>query len=577
MGEQAGDLTVIRGARVYDGTGTEGITQDVAIKDGLFHAIGEKLEIKGDKEIDANGLWLTPGFVDIHTHYDAEIEADPGLKESVRHGVTTVVMGNCSLSLALGGKEALIDIFSRVENLSKKVLSKWLEKGISWTTPKQYYQHLDSLPLGPNVASFLGHSNLRIHAMGPKRSLMRVRPTEKEMQIMRSHLEEALEEGYLGLSIDMLPWHRMEGRKYGGVSIPSQRARHREYADLASICREKGAILQATPNANEKQSVVYLMFMSAGLFRRPLKLTALAALDFASNRMFPVLTRVVSFVTNRLLAGNFRFQALSGPFEVWCDGFRTPVFEEFEAGERLMTEDRLERRRALLSSPKFREKFRKQWVSPFNRSFHRDLAKMWVTEAPDSSFVGKSFKEIASMKKKEPIECFLDLLLEYDDKIRWHTVLANDRPSVLRKILKAPYNIPGFSDAGAHNRNMAFQHAHLRLIKDAMEHDDGLSVPEAISSVTGKVGAWLGLDCGTVKVGKKADLCLLDPEKLKTDLSRPKEVNDPLLEGEMRMVVESGGVVNKVFVSGREVFDKGAFAGFYGKEKVGALLRASRR
>src|SRR5262249_2819037 len=144
-----------------------------AIDAGRVQAVGPRLPQTGRREVDAAGAWVMPGMLDIHTHYDAEIEAMPGLEESVRHGVTTVVMGNCSLSAALGTKKDILDLFCRVESLPREVLSKWLgdHAELPWRNVREYYDHLEKVPMGPNVASFIGHSNVRAHVMGMDRSL----------------------------------------------------------------------------------------------------------------------------------------------------------------------------------------------------------------------------------------------------------------------------------------------------------------------------------------------------------------------------------------------------------------------
>src|SRR6202040_2959025 len=142
------------------GAGSPARWADVAIRDGKVEAIGAGLPQRAAREVDAANCWVMPGMLDIHTHYDAEIEAMPGLDESVRHGVTTVVMGNCSLSAALGTKKDILDVFSRVESLPRDVLSKWLGDEIKWQGVREYYPHLDRLPIGPNVASLLGHSDV---------------------------------------------------------------------------------------------------------------------------------------------------------------------------------------------------------------------------------------------------------------------------------------------------------------------------------------------------------------------------------------------------------------------------------
>jgi N-acyl-D-aspartate/D-glutamate deacylase len=204
--------TIIRNGLYFDGTGAKGVQKDVVIKNHKIDAVLDKAPaIEGAKEIDANGQWVMPGLLDIHAHYDAELEVMPALEESVRHGVTTVIIGNCSLSAALGKDKEIVDLFARVENIPAKVLSDWIVGNVKWNTVKEYYEHLDTVPVGPNIASFLGHSNLRMAVMGLDRSFMEKNATEEELQKMEKIIEEAMDAGFLGVSIDMLPFHRWAG------------------------------------------------------------------------------------------------------------------------------------------------------------------------------------------------------------------------------------------------------------------------------------------------------------------------------------------------------------------------------
>ena len=161
------NTTVIRNGLYFDGLGNKGVQRDVVIRNGKIDAVTEKAPfIEGAKEVDATGKWVCPGFLDIHAHYDAELEVLPSLDESVRHGVTTVVIGNCSLSAALGKDKDIVDLFCRVENIPAKVLSEWIIGNVKWSNAREYYEHLDTVPVGPNIASFIGHSNVRMDAMG---------------------------------------------------------------------------------------------------------------------------------------------------------------------------------------------------------------------------------------------------------------------------------------------------------------------------------------------------------------------------------------------------------------------------
>src|SRR3989442_11781543 len=160
---------LIRDGLVFDGLGAPPTRADVAIRDGRVLAVAPGIDAPAAERIDARGRWVVPGFVDIHTHYDLEVEIAPALAESVRHGVTAVVMGNCSLSLTVGEPEMLADIFLRVESLPHVLVRKWLRQAVGWATPAEYLAHLSRLPLGPSVAPMLGHSALRAHVMGLRR------------------------------------------------------------------------------------------------------------------------------------------------------------------------------------------------------------------------------------------------------------------------------------------------------------------------------------------------------------------------------------------------------------------------
>lgn len=563
---------VIRNGKVYDGLGNAPKQADVAISGGKVTEIAPRIDGQAAQEVDATGKWVTPGFLDIHTHYDAEIEAMPGLEESIRHGVTTVIMGNCSLSAAMGSEEDLLDIFCRVENLPKELLAEWLGGKISWRTLAEYYDHLESLPMGPNVASFLGHSNLRFSVMGLERSLTCHKPTDEELGKMKKHVHEAVDAGYLGLSIDLLPWHRMANEPHKGISIPSQQARPAEYRALANVLRERDAVLQATPNALQKQTIMLLFELSAGRFRKPLRTTIVAALDAKTNRKVHRLATVGATLVNTVLGGNLRFQALAEPFLMFGDGPIIPFFEELPSGSRLITATEAERR-ALLRDKSFREDFRKDWLADDEKLFHCNLDDMKIVACPDGSIVGKTFGEVARDRKVDAVECLLDLLAEHDVAIRWASEAANDRPTARKYLLGHKYTLPGFNDSGAHNRNMAFQDGALQMLRQAVEDPNWISIERAVQRLTSEPAEWLGLKgVGTIARGQQADIAVIDPSKLTSNLGAPVEHTDDRI-GHMRVVKRSDGVVSQVVVNGKMAYTDGAFADTLGKEKYGKLLR----
>ena len=151
---------VIANGLFFDGHGSPPRVRHLGIRDGRVTAISESPLPTGPdtRVIDATGRWVMPGFIDLHTHYDAEVELAPSLSESVRHGITSVMVGSCSLSLAVGTPEDLADQFCRVEAIPYDTVRSLLERKKDWETLGEYFTHLDRLPLGPNVGSFVGHS-----------------------------------------------------------------------------------------------------------------------------------------------------------------------------------------------------------------------------------------------------------------------------------------------------------------------------------------------------------------------------------------------------------------------------------
>ena len=164
---------IIEGADFFDGQGSPPRRQNLAIADGKVARIQEAPFPDGcsRERIDASGQWLMPGFIDFHTHYDAEVELAPGLSESVRHGITTVFMGSCSLGASLGEPEDIADIFCRVEGVPRNIMLPMLQSRKDWSSFAEYFDHLNSLSLGPNVSCFVPHSNLRMSVMGFERSV----------------------------------------------------------------------------------------------------------------------------------------------------------------------------------------------------------------------------------------------------------------------------------------------------------------------------------------------------------------------------------------------------------------------
>ncbi len=195
--------SIIRDGRWFDGTGAPSAVRNLGIRDGRIETVSaEPLDETGCGTIvDAAGKWVIPGIIDIHTHYDVEVLLDPGLSESVRHGVTTVLLGSCSLSTVHVDAEAAGDLFGRVEAIPRRQVIEAVAERKTWRNAAEYAEALQALPLGANVASFLGHSDIRAAEMGLDRATRpEVHPTATELAVMERALTEALDAGFVGLS-----------------------------------------------------------------------------------------------------------------------------------------------------------------------------------------------------------------------------------------------------------------------------------------------------------------------------------------------------------------------------------------
>lgn len=563
---------VVKNGLLFDGTGAPARKADLGIRDGRIVRIAPVITESSNETVDAGGLWILPGFVDIHTHYDIELEIAPGLSESVRHGVTSVLMGNCSLSLALGEPEDLADIFLRVENIPRVLVRKWLSGAVTWNTPAEYFRHLESLPLGPNVAALLGHSALRAKVMGLERSLHE-KATEADISAMLDLAGEAFDAGCAGLSFDMVPWHMMSGR-FKGKTVPSQHAGFAEYRALADLCRRRGLVLQLSPNPQNLATLLYILAMSLfPAFERRLKVTVLAALDPADKpgawRAFGPILRLL----NGPLGCDIRLQTLTEPFTVYSDGPLTPLFEEFATGRALNDAETRAERAALWKAPGFRERFAADWSRGSRRTFHRNLDWMLIVRCPDKSLEGKNFTAAGRARGRSPVEAFMDLLELHDCDLRWVSTGANGRLGPRLGLMKDPNILPGFTDAGAHVRNLGYYDGALSLLKQAAQ-TGFLPMAKAVCRVTGEPARWLGLDAGILFPGKRADFVLIDPKGLEEPIAQQTELNDPLLDGALRMVKRgSERAVRSVHIAGREAFFCGRPSRELGAERLGEILR----
>lgn len=572
--------TVITNGRWFDGTGGPSAVRDIGVRDGRVVAIAKGLDTAGADVIDATGQWVIPGIIDIHTHYDVEILCAPELSESLRHGVTTVMLGSCSLSTVYLDSVDAGDIFGRVEAIPRRYVIEHLDAARSWTNPTEYVAELERLNLGPNLAAFIGHSDLRAATMGLDRATRKdVRPSAAELARMESMLDDALDEGFVGMSSQQLLFDKLDGEVCRSRTLPSTYASPRELRRLNAILRRRDKILQSGPDIKNPLSVVSQLLTSLGIRRPRLKTSLLSAADIkAIPFVIHVMDRLARVVN--ALGGDFRWQHLPVPFEVYADGISLVVFEEFGSGAAALHLQTEIERNQLMRDEEYRRRFRKDYDSKYGpRVWHRDFFDAEIVACPDESVIGKSFGQVGVERGGvHPVDAFLDLVVEHGEKLRWRTTISNHRPEVLKKMAQSPTIQMGFSDAGAHLRNMAFYNSGLRLLRHARDAEKSgrpfISMERAVHRLTGELGEWYGIDAGTLREGDRADIVVIDPDKLDESLDRYAEHPVESYGGLSRMVNRNDETVTAVLVSGKLAFAAGKAAPALGKERFGRFLRA---
>lgn len=577
--------TIIRNGRWFDGTGGPSAVRNIGIRDGHVVTISPDLLDETDcpQVIDATGKWVMPGMLDIHTHYDVEVLGGPSLSESLRHGVTTAMLGSCSLSTVhVGGVDAG-DLFGRVEAIPRDQVIAAVDDHKTWTTCDEYVSALESLPLGPNLAAFIGHSDMRTAVMGLDRATRKdQRPTATEQARMEQMLKEALDAGFVGMSSQQLLFDKIDGDTCRSRTLPSTYAKPRELRRLKSMLRRAGRVLQSGPDIQNPLNLASQVAQSLGLFRKQLKTSLLSAADIKANPYAIWMMGPLAKAANAL-GGNFRWQHLPVPFEVYADGIDLVVFEEFGSGAAaLHLRDEVERNE-LLRDESYRRAFRKDYDSKFGvRVWHRDFFDAEIVSCPDESVVGKTFGQVGQERGElHPVDAFLDLVLEHGTAIRWRTTISNHRPEVLKKLARDPGIQLGFSDAGAHLRNMAFYNMGLRLLRHVRDAERAgtpfMSIERAVHRLTGELADWYRIDAGHLRIGDRADVVIVDPEHLDDSLDAYAEETVDHYGGLSRMVNRNDDTVTAVLVGGRTVFTDGALTDLVGKQRTGQFLRAAHR
>jgi N-acyl-D-aspartate/D-glutamate deacylase len=262
---------------------------------------------------------------------------------------------------------------------------------------------------------------------------------------------------------------------------------------------------------------------------------------------------------------------------VYADGIDLVIFEEFGSGAAALhlRDGRTQRDDARRG---YRRRFRKDYESKFGCGWHRDFFDADIVDCPDADVI-KSFGRVGEERGLHPVDAFLDLVLEHGTSLRWRTTISNHRPDVLKKLARDEGIQMGFSDAGAHLRNMAFYNMGLRLLRHVRDADNAgepfMTIERAVHRLTGELADWYRLDAGHLRVGDRADVVILDPTRLDDRLDAYAEEQVAQYGGLSRMVNRNDETVDAVFVGGRAVFMGGDATELVGRQRTGRFLRAA--
>ncbi len=554
------DLKIV-GGTIVDGTGGEGYRGDVGVKGGRVVALGQAAGEAG-RTIDAGGLVVCPGFVDIHTHYDAQVLWDPMLTISPWHGVTTAVMGNCGFGVAPmrpADRQGIMKTLEKVEGMSYEALEAGL--GLDWPF-ESFPEYLDVVQSGGaaiNLAAFIGHTPLRIYVLGD--DAMEREATEREVAAMADIVRQAMAAGAIGFSTSQAATHNA----FDGRPIPSRLAAFSELDALVGAMAESGrGILQCTIGRT-----LFHDEMSELARRHGVSVTWTALLAGLSGPG--------SHVKHLKRTAEERAEGLHIVPQVAC----RPIMFDFDFGEpfpfemrplfkETMQTDR-HGKKAIYADDGFRQNFRAD-TDPTAKNMLAGWAQRAVisTAPSDRSLEERSLVEVAAEMGKDPIDLALDMSIDSDFAARFRVPLINYDHEEVRELLADDNTVVALSDAGAHASQLCDACYSTHLLGHWSRDEGAMPLEKAVHMLTQKPADLMGIhDRGLLAQGRPADVVLLDPEEVgATGLSRVYD----LPAGQDRLVAQAKGI-QAVIVNGTVIREDNVDAVGAGDKLPGQVLR----
>jgi N-acyl-D-amino-acid deacylase len=504
------DLLVKNGL-IVDGSGMPAFRGDVGVKNGKIAEIG-KLSSPAEKTVDADGRAVAPGFIDNHCHYDAQVTWDPLCTFSPEHGATTVIFGNCSLSLApvrRGTEERLAEFLSYVEAIPMSVLKT---VDFDWETIPQYMDHLDKR-LGINVGNLIGHTAVRHYVMGD--DCQKAGATEDQIKQMRDVVRQGMEAGALGLSVSREKGHFDPQ----GVPIPALWADEKEIFALADVLRDLGT---GTIQAGGGQYVELKDGMMRRLAEASGRMVVYNSLSQTMRR--PDEWKIHMARVEETAAMGIRAYPMCSPNRVTQDFTmkNSQVFRGLPTWHPILLMADADKLR-LYADPEIRAKLHEEAVVNKPDSAV-GISKtwwnyIWVNEpALDKNkwMQFKSIGEIAEKQGKRVIDAFLDLVVEEKLETRFLQAENNIDDEALRKILTHPNAVIGLGDGGAHVQFHGGYGYLTKLLGEWVREKQAMTLEQAVRRLTFDSASTFGLyDRGLLRPGMAADITMFDPATVK--------------------------------------------------------------
>ncbi len=548
---------VLRGGTVCDGSGTPARIADVVVAGGRILGTGRFDGIAG-RIIDVAGLIVAPGFIDVHTHYDAQITWDGLCTPSCWHGITTVVIGNCGFALAPcrpGDRDRLLRMLEHVEGMPYESL----RAGVSWTWESiaEYLRALASSRLGPNVGGLLGHSAIRTYVLGD--DAYERAATDAEIARMQALVRDGMAAGAIGLATSRSPGHVGEG----GRPVPSRLATTNELRALVqAVAESRRGVVEITPetfplSADELTMLAKLSRES----KRPVSFSAILHLperDGVWDPVFAALRAAAAKGAQIFPQVSCRPMRFDFDLETGCASLDAmPCWRRFRSAE-----GRTERR-ALLDDAEFRASFRRDSIgrpdSPSSRRWASAVLE-YATHPGNAPLIGRTLADIARARGGDVVDALFDLARSDDLGARFSMLLLNYDEDRVAELLRQPESLIALSDAGAHVSVLCDAGYATHLLGHWVRERHLFSWEEAVRRLTAMPAAIYGIaHRGRLVPGAIADITCFDPARV--GMQPPERVRD-FPAGAERYVCKADGIEH-VFIAGQEFIAHGDWTGTY--------------